>query len=70
MGAASKQQVVTNFKNTVTGGFKRVLGRKYNDPFVQSERKRFFRSNEVTQDKDGNVLFSVSNFFIFFTCHI
>ncbi|KAK7496450.1 hypothetical protein BaRGS_00012372 [Batillaria attramentaria] len=55
MGAAAKQQAVTNFKNTVAG-FKRLLGRTYQDPFVQKEMKQFFRANEVGHDKEGNVL--------------
>ncbi|XP_017034188.1 heat shock 70 kDa protein 4 isoform X1 [Drosophila kikkawai] len=36
IGVAAKNQQVTNMKNTV-GGFKRLLGRKFNDPHVQHE---------------------------------
>lgn len=60
VGAASKQKVVTNFRNTVTGGFKRVLGRCFKDPYVQKELGRFFRPNAVEEDKDGNVIFRMS----------
>ena len=59
MGAASKQQAVTNFRNTVVG-FKRVLGRSFKDPAVQRELGRFFRPNTVEEDQDGNVVFKVS----------
>ncbi|XP_037722396.1 heat shock 70 kDa protein 4 isoform X2 [Drosophila subpulchrella] len=38
IGVAAKNQQVTNMKNTV-GGFKRLLGRKFNDPHVQHELK-------------------------------
>ncbi|GLH02084.1 Heat shock protein 68 [Gryllus bimaculatus] len=38
LGVAAKNQMVTNMKNTIFG-FKRLLGRKYNDPFVQQELK-------------------------------
>ncbi|KAL8584488.1 hypothetical protein ACOMHN_016809 [Nucella lapillus] len=59
MGAAAKQQAVTNFKNTVIG-FKRVLGRSFKDPMVKKEMGRFFRPNVVEEDKDGNPLFRMS----------
>ncbi|XP_030373284.1 heat shock 70 kDa protein 4L isoform X2 [Scaptodrosophila lebanonensis] len=36
IGVAAKNQQVTNMKNTV-GGFKRLLGRKFNDPHVERE---------------------------------
>lgn len=39
LGVAAKNQLVTNIKNTVWG-FKRFLGRKFSDPFVQDEIKR------------------------------
>ncbi|KAK7794683.1 hypothetical protein R5R35_008015 [Gryllus longicercus] len=38
LGVAAKNQMVTNMKNTIFG-FKRLLGRKYNDPYVQQELK-------------------------------
>ncbi|XP_053598001.1 97 kDa heat shock protein [Microplitis demolitor] len=38
LGVAAKNQMVTNMKNTIYG-FKRLLGRKYNDPQVQQELK-------------------------------
>ncbi|XP_076467430.1 heat shock 70 kDa protein 4-like [Babylonia areolata] len=60
IGAASKQQVVTNFRNTVGGGVKRVLGRSFKDPFVQKEVGRFFRPNVIEEDTDGSVVFRLS----------
>ncbi|PSN34539.1 Heat shock 70 kDa protein 4 [Blattella germanica] len=38
LGVAAKNQMVTNMKNTIHG-FKRLLGRKFNDPHVQQELK-------------------------------
>lgn len=38
LGVAAKNQMVTNMKNTIHG-FKRLLGRKLNDPHVQNEAK-------------------------------
>ena len=59
MGAASKQQAVTNYRNTVVG-FKRVLGRPFKDPLVQREKEKFFRPNVIEEDEDGKVAFRVS----------
>lgn len=39
LGVAAKNQQVTNMNNTI-GGFKRLLGRKYNDPHVQNELRK------------------------------
>ncbi|XP_011497950.1 PREDICTED: heat shock 70 kDa protein 4 isoform X2 [Ceratosolen solmsi marchali] len=36
LGVAAKNQMLTNMKNTIYG-FKRLLGRQYNDPFVKNE---------------------------------
>jgi Molecular chaperone len=36
LGVAAKNQMVTNVKNTIYG-FKRLLGRKFNDPHVEKE---------------------------------
>ncbi|XP_031630545.1 heat shock 70 kDa protein 4 isoform X2 [Contarinia nasturtii] len=38
LGVAAKNQQVTNMKNTVSN-FKRLLGRKFNDPAIQDELK-------------------------------
>lgn len=52
LGVAAKNQQVTNMKNTITG-FKRLLGRKFNDPHVQSEAKKLpFR---LEQKSDGGI---------------
>lgn len=59
MGASAKQQAVTNFKNTVCG-FTRTLGRPLQDPYVQKELDKFFRPNEIGQDKEGNVVVYLS----------
>lgn len=52
LGVAAKNQMVTNMKNTVFG-FKRLLGRKYNDPLVQKELKHF--PFKVEQRGDGGI---------------
>lgn len=52
LGVAAKNQMVTNMKNTIYG-FKRLLGRKYNDPQVQREIKML--PFKVTQQADGNI---------------
>lgn len=49
---AAKNQIVTNLKNTVFG-FKRLLGRKFNDPYVQKELKHF--PFKVEQRGDGGI---------------
>jgi len=36
IGASAKNQLITNFKNTIWG-WKKLVGRKFNDPFVQRE---------------------------------
>ncbi|XP_059174852.1 heat shock 70 kDa protein 4-like [Physella acuta] len=59
IGVAAKQQAVTNFKNTACG-FKRVLGRKFDDPLVQSELQKSFKPNELSKDSNGNVVFQMS----------
>ncbi|XP_011256245.1 heat shock 70 kDa protein 4L isoform X2 [Camponotus floridanus] len=51
LGVAAKNQMVTNVKNTIHG-FKRLLGRKYNDPQVQSDL--MFLPYKVTQQADGS----------------
>ncbi|KAM3968072.1 heat shock protein 70Cb isoform 4-T4 [Aphomia sociella] len=52
LGVAAKNQMVTNMKNTVFG-FKRLLGRKFSDPFVQKELKHF--PFKVEQRPDGGI---------------
>lgn len=52
LGVAAKNQQVTNMNNTIVG-FKRLLGRKYNDPHVQNElRKAPFK---VEPRHDGSI---------------
>lgn len=50
MGAAAKNQMISNLKNTVWG-FKKLIGRKFNDPVVQKEKS--FLSYEVVEGSDG-----------------
>lgn len=57
IGVAAKNQQVTNMKNTV-GGFKRLLGRKFNDPHVQRELSSI--PIKVEQQPDGCVGFRVN----------
>lgn len=52
LGVAAKNQMVTNMKNTVFG-FKRLLGRKFSDPYVQKELKHF--PFKVEQRPDGGI---------------
>jgi len=40
MGLSAKNQMITNFRNTIWG-FKTLVGRKFSDPFVQEEIKQF-----------------------------
>ncbi|XP_012287319.1 97 kDa heat shock protein isoform X2 [Orussus abietinus] len=52
LGVAAKNQMVTNMKNTVYG-FKRLLGRKYNDPQAQQELKSL--PYKTSQQADGSI---------------
>lgn len=52
LGVAAYNQMVTNMKNTVTS-FKRLLGRKFNDPFVQQELQHL--PFGVVERPDGGV---------------
>ncbi|WP_192573178.1 Hsp70 family protein [Candidatus Hodgkinia cicadicola] len=52
LGVAAKNQMVTNMKNTIYG-FKRLLGRKYNDPFVQQELR--YLPYQVLQQANGSL---------------
>lgn len=52
LGVAAKNQMVTNMKNTIYG-FKRLLGRKYNDPHVQQELK--YLPFGVIQQPNGSI---------------
>ncbi|GAB1862009.1 Heat shock 70 kDa protein 4L [Camponotus japonicus] len=52
LGVAAKSQMVTNVKNTIHG-FKRLLGRKYNDPQVQSELRLL--PYKITPQADGSI---------------
>lgn len=52
LGVAAKNQQVTNMNNTI-GGFKRLLGRKFNDPHVQAELRK--APYKVEQRSDGGI---------------
>lgn len=52
LGVAAKNQMVTNMKNTIHG-FKRLLGRKYNDPFVRQELQHL--PFNVISQPDGSI---------------
>ncbi|KAL0107035.1 hypothetical protein PUN28_015529 [Cardiocondyla obscurior] len=52
LGVAAKNQMVTNVKNTIHG-FKRLLGRKFNDPQVQNELR--FLPYKITPQADGSI---------------
>ncbi len=51
LGVAAKNQMVTNRKNSVWG-FKKLLGRPFNDPQVQQERPKL--SYDVVEGPDGS----------------
>lgn len=57
IGVAAKNQQVTNMKNTVNG-FKRLLGRKFNDPHVQRELSSI--PTKVESLPDGSIGFRVN----------
>ena len=57
LGVAAKNQMVTNMKNTIYG-FKRLLGRKFNDPFAQKELQSL--PYRTTQLPDGGIGIHVS----------
>lgn len=52
LGVAAKNQLVSNTKNTFFG-FKRLLGRKFKDPFVQQELKSL--PFKVVETANGNI---------------
>ena len=52
IGVAAKNQLVSNMKNTIYG-FKRLLGRKFKDPFVQQEIKSL--PYKVVETSNGNI---------------
>ncbi|XP_039280226.1 97 kDa heat shock protein [Nilaparvata lugens] len=52
LGVAAKNQQITNLDNTISG-FKRLLGRKYNDPAVQAELREL--SFKTVQQKNGGI---------------
>ncbi|XP_043288353.1 heat shock protein 105 kDa isoform X2 [Venturia canescens] len=52
LGVAAKNQMVTNMKNTIYG-FKRLLGRKYNDPQAQRELRSL--SYKTSPQPDGSI---------------
>lgn len=52
LGVAAMNQMVTNMRNTIYG-IKRLLGRKYNDPFVQQELQ--YLPYQVVQQPSGSL---------------
>lgn len=64
LGVAAKNQLVTNMKNTIYG-FKRLLGRKYNDPQVQRELQSL--GYKTSQQPDGSIGIHVGiKYFVYF----
>ncbi|XP_060073295.1 heat shock 70 kDa protein 4-like [Ylistrum balloti] len=59
MGVSAKNQNTTNLKNTVSC-FKRLIGRKFNDPLVQEELKSYFKPYEVVEGPGGEILVQVN----------
>lgn len=50
-GHSAKQQEITNHKNTLSC-FKRLIGRKLNDPQVQNEKT--YQPLQITQSQNGD----------------
>ena len=50
MGSAAKTLMMSNLKNTIVG-FKKFIGRNYNDPQVQAEKKRVVY--DIVEGPDG-----------------
>lgn len=57
IGEAAKNQETSNFKNTI-GALKRLIGRTFNDPQVQSREQKFLNAKLV--DVNGTVGTEVS----------
>ena len=57
MGTAAKQQMVANLKNTIWG-WKKFIGRRFDDPQVQRERNLL--PYEVVEGPNGMAAFKVS----------
>ena len=57
MGAAAKNMMISNTKNTLWG-FKKLIGRKFNDTQVQEEKK--FLPYEIVEGEDGSAVIQVS----------
>lgn len=57
MGQASKTMEITNAKNTVSN-FKRLIGRRYHDTFVQKEKE--LNGYTIVEGKDGTTLIEVN----------
>uniref|UniRef100_H2ZJ31 Uncharacterized protein n=1 Tax=Ciona savignyi TaxID=51511 RepID=H2ZJ31_CIOSA len=52
IGSAAKTQIISNYKNTISN-FKRLLGRPFDDPFVQNEMKDL--PYKLSRTADGGV---------------
>lgn len=57
MGASAKNQMISNFKNTIWG-WKRLMGRKFEDPIIQKEISTL--PYKVIAGPDGYPVVSVS----------
>lgn len=62
LGVAAKNQQVTNMKNTVYN-LKRLLGRKFRDPWVQKELQLL--PFTVLETSNGNIGIKVRNIHLF-----
>lgn len=65
LGVAAKNQMVTNMKNTIYG-FKRLLGRKYNDPQAQRELRSLTFKTSPQPDGSIGIHVRVRCLFIYF----
>lgn len=55
MGTSAKQQATTNVKNTISC-FKRLIGRKFQDPQVQDEIKNYPKPYTIVEGKSGETM--------------
>ena len=61
IGQASKAMEITNAKNTICN-FKRLLGRRYHDIFVQQEKE--LNGYSIVEGKDSSVNIEVNSQFV------
>jgi len=64
MGISAKNQATTNVKNTISC-FKRLMGRRFDDPQVQREINHHFTPYQIVRGQSGETLIQVLVYFSF-----